>query len=76
MQILKISGKIDDNIEKDNVTKREPAKQVTPPKSNNLVNHKFLKQIASAEENVKKLLGSPPKKQTTKSISSTSNVKK
>ena len=72
----KVSTIIDDNIKQANVTKGERAKQVTPPKSNNLVNHKFLKQIASAEENVKKLLGSPPKKQTTKSKSSTSNVNK
>ena len=72
----KASTIIDDNIKQANVTKGERTKQVTPPKSNNLVNHKFLKQIASAEENVKKLLGSPPKKQTTKSKSSTSNVNK
>ena len=72
----KVSAGINDNIKQANVTKGEPAKQITPPKSNNLVNHKFLKQIASAEENVKKLLGSPPKKQTIKSKSSTSNLNK
>ena len=72
----KVSTSIDDTVKQANVTKAEPPKKVTPPKSNNLVNHKFLKQIASAEENVKKLLGSPPKKQTNQSKPSTSNVKK
>ena len=69
------NAKDDRNIKQSTASKGEPVKQTIPLKSNNLVNHKFLKQIASAEENVKKLLGSPPKKQSNRPKSTASNVK-
>ena len=52
----------------------EPSKPVTATNTASLANNKFLKQIASAEQNVKKLLGSPPKKQGTQIKTSTPSL--
>ena len=55
------SKDVEIHLKKENTTKQTP----TSKNGNySLTSNKFLKQIASAEQNVKKLLQSPPKKQT------------